>query len=165
VIAEEQKATNITWVWCPNVSFKGSTSLGELYPGDAYVDWTCMDGYNGGGAGWTSFSGIFSTTYGELLSLAPTKPIMIGETASAEVGGSKAAWIEAGFSELPSKFPKIKGVNWFNWNIIEEGVERPWPIETSAASASAFSKAINSGYFAENTFGSLTSLTKIKPIE
>jgi hypothetical protein len=165
MIAEEQKATNLTWVWCPNVSFKGSTPLGELYPGDAYVDWTCMDGYNWGSTGWTSFSGVFSTTYGELLSLAPTKPVMIGETASAEVGGSKAAWIEAGFAELPSKFPKIEAVNWFNWNIVEEGVERPWPIETSAASATAFSKAINAGYFAENTFGSLTSLTKIKPIE
>jgi hypothetical protein len=71
----------------------------------------------------------------------------------------------AGFAELPAKFPKIKAVNWFNWNIVEEGIEQPWPIETSASSATAFSKAINAGYFAENTFGSLTSLTKIKPIE
>jgi len=37
-IAEEAGATNITWVWCPNVLFEGSTSLASLYPGDEYVD-------------------------------------------------------------------------------------------------------------------------------
>ena len=47
-LAVAKGANNITWVWCPNVSFSGSTSLKALYPGDAYVDWTCMDGYNRG---------------------------------------------------------------------------------------------------------------------
>ena len=43
-------ATNATWVWCPYVdpeqpSFR---PLSSLYPGDSYVDWTCLDGYNWG---------------------------------------------------------------------------------------------------------------------
>jgi Glycosyl hydrolase family 26 len=164
-LAEEQGATNITWVWCPNVSFSGSTSLSALYPGSTYVDWTCMDGYNEGGSAWRSFSSTFASTYNELLSIAPSKPIMIGETASAESGGSKPAWIESAFEELRTTFPKIKAVNWFNWNIVEGGTEKTWPIESSESSAAAFAKAISSSYFAESTFGSLTPLTRIQPIE
>ena len=31
-MAVEEGATNITWVWCPNVAFEGSTILSSLYP-------------------------------------------------------------------------------------------------------------------------------------
>ena len=42
-------ANDVTWVWCPNVDPDHKMqSLGSLYPGDAYVDWTCLDGYNWG---------------------------------------------------------------------------------------------------------------------
>ncbi len=49
-------ASNATWVWCPIADLHSSRSqLRELFPGRAYVDWTCMDGYNFGalhGPGW-----------------------------------------------------------------------------------------------------------------
>ncbi len=172
-IAEEQGATNITWVWCPNVLFEGSTSLASLYPGDAYVDWTCMDGYNRGtktgetGDAWKSFASIFKTTYLELLKLAPSKPIMVGETASTESGGSKAGWIEDTFgTQLPSKFPSIKAVAWFNWNIYEEKnkVTWDWPIESSSSAQDAFANIISSPYYAANEFESLTPLKPIQPL-
>ena len=61
-------ATNVTWVWCPNIA--GPTTyanLAALYPGGAYVDWTCMDGYNYGAlrspATWQPFSSVFGPTY------------------------------------------------------------------------------------------------------
>jgi len=87
-----------------------------------------MDGYNrgtklggGGGDSWKAFSSVFKATYLELLKLAPSKPIMVGETASTESGGSKANWIEDAFgTQLPSKFPSIKAAAWFNWNIYDE---------------------------------------------
>src|SRR4029077_15004341 len=86
-IAVNAGATNIPWVWCANVSFPGSTPLKSLYPGTAYVDWTCMDGYNHGRKTpdwdvWTSFASVFSGTYGELTNSTfegREKPIMIGE--------------------------------------------------------------------------------------
>jgi len=37
--------TNVTWVWCPNVEYTGSTSLASLYPGDSYVDWVGISVY------------------------------------------------------------------------------------------------------------------------
>ena len=48
-IFEEVGAKNAQWVWCPNVEYRTSVKpLSSLYPGNAYVDWTCLDGYNWG---------------------------------------------------------------------------------------------------------------------
>jgi hypothetical protein len=170
-LAEEAKASNVTWVWCPNVSYSSegvkSTSLEALYPGDSYVDWLCMDGYNKatGSSGWRSFSSIFSTTYNELLAIAPTRPIMIGETASTELGGSKAEWITDTLkTSLPENFPSIRALVWFNWNITEEGREWEWPIESSASSQSAFASGIASSYYAANSFSEPTPLAPILPL-
>jgi len=171
-IAVGAGASNITWVWCPNVDSSNSPFNSSLYPGDAYVDWTCMDGYNEGGTGWRSFSEIFGATYTALVSMAPSKPIMIGETASAEgphfVGPKefgKQTWItEALAYELPVLYPKIKAINWFNWNIVEGGTERTWPIETSDGAQVAFAAGINSPYYAEDSYGALPPLTKIQPL-
>ena len=46
-IFRAQGATNVTWVWCPNIVGPKSQLTG-LYPGDNYTDWVCMDGYNWG---------------------------------------------------------------------------------------------------------------------
>lgn len=178
-IADREGASNITWVWCPNVSFLGSTPLKSLYPGNAYVDWTCMDGYNFGtrpdGSGWISFKNVFASTYAELTSSefeGREKPIMIGETASTEQGGSKPEWIaEALGTSLPGSFPKIKALVWFNWNITENGFEHDWPIESPVTtpagpspSTAAFANAISSPYYAGNTFGSLKPLARIQAL-
>jgi len=169
-VVEAQGATNVTWVWCPNTKFSGGTSLPALYPGGEYVDWTCVDGYNRGTnpikpSRWLPFSTVFGATYATLLNLAPEKPVMIGEVASTEIGGSKAKWIADGFaSRLPVKFPKIKAVSWFNWNISVGESRWDWPIESSESAQAAFANVISSPYFARNTFGSLPSLTRIQPL-
>lgn len=173
-IAVNAGATNITWVWCPNVSFPGSTPLRSLYPGNAYVDWTCMDGYNHGKKtpdwdAWTSFASVFSGTYGELTSSTfegREKPIMIGETGSTEVGGSKANWVADAFgTTLPRAFPKIKAVLWFNWNIVDgDGVEWDWPIESSLGTTRTFANAISSPYYGLAPAETLLPLKPIQPL-
>ena len=78
-LATAAGAGNVTWTWCPNIDNGNKfTPYEKLYPGDAYVDWTCLHGYNK--TGNDSFSSVFTTSYQKLLTLAPTKPIMIGET-------------------------------------------------------------------------------------
>ncbi len=151
-----QGVNNVTWVWCPNVEYAGTTPLEGLYPGDNYVDWVCMDGYNGGTAlnwgGWQSFSQIFSTTYNHLQQLASSKPVMIGEFASAEAGGSKADWIADAYStQVPTNFPNIKALVWFNAN-----TDTDWRIESSTTSKTAFTTAVASDYYAGNVYASLT---------
>ena len=117
-------ATNTTWVWCPNLSYPGSQDLQSLYPGDDYVDWTGLDGYNFN-APWTSFADLFRSTYQEITTtIAPSKPVMIAEVASTETGGSKAAWISAMFTSLKTEFPKIRALQWFDK--IDNG-DMDWP--------------------------------------
>jgi hypothetical protein len=151
-------ATNVTWVWCPNIDPDNSlTPLASLYPGDSYVDWTCLDGYNGDDP-WTSFSDLFSSSYTELTSaIAPGKPIIVGETASTESGGSKAQWISTMLSELPKEFPMIRGLLWFEK--IEEGPggHSDWPVESSSSSSAAFSSGINNSLFATNSFSNIST--------
>src|SRR5690242_20162185 len=76
--------TNVTWVWSPNIDYSNSIPLREVYPGNAYVDWTAMDGYNWGNIGphhWETFSQVFQQTYYDILGIT-SKPLMIAETAS-----------------------------------------------------------------------------------
>jgi len=164
-IAEAAGASNITWVWCPNVNFTGGAPLAPLYPGDAYVDWTCLDGYN---EGLNTFASIFESAYGEITgSIAPSKPMMVAETATVEASSSSliaAEWIRLMFSSLPVKFPKIKALLWFNWNIVEKGKEWEWPIEWTETRRKAFAQTVTSPYFSGNDFGSLPALQKINPL-
>ena len=104
-------------------------------------------------------------TYDALTALAPAKPIMIAETASTEVGGSKAAWItDALQAQLPVSWPRVKAVLWFNWNHEESNGTMDWVIESSASARAAFAAGISSPYYAANTFGGLPALTKVTPI-
>ena len=135
----------VTWVWCPNATGAAGTNVGSLYPGDEYVDWTCLDGYNWGQP-WQSFDEIFRDSYDEVTELAPAKPMMIGETGSIEAGGSKAAWIDGMFASLPT-MPAIRGLVWFNWRIFERGTFQEWPIESSTTAMAAFRRGIASSSF------------------
>ena len=152
-------ATNVTWVWCPNIESPGATSIDGLYPGDTYVDWTCMDGYNWGTnparpIGWQTFSQVFKPTYDHILRIAPTKPMMIGETSSSEYGGSKAAWITDALAvQLPINFPNVKALAWFNVN----ADNLDWVIETSSSAQSAFAAGISSDYYSAKNFRDLTT--------
>ena len=148
-------ATNVSWVWSPNTENAVSTPLQELYPGPSYVDWVGMDGYNWGGVngnGWQSFNQIFQQTYTDLTALAPNTPLMIAETASAESNGNKANWITDAFTvQLPTYFPQVKAVIWFDQN-----KETDWRINSSLESQTAFIDAVSLPMFASNIFKSVT---------
>ena len=152
-------ANNATWVWCPYVDPNSRLlPLAPQYPGNSYVDWTCLDGFNWGTnpaattQGWRSFDRIFSSTYHQITdTIAPSKPLVIGEIGSTEYGGSKAGWITNMFSWLPSLYPKIRGLLWLE--AVADGMD--WPIETSQTSINAFAKGIKAAPYAKNSYGSL----------
>ncbi len=151
-------ATNATWVWCPNVDFtRKLTPLRGLYPGGRYVNWTCLDGFNWGktpnSGGWMSFERVFHSTYRRVLRIAPHKPVLIGETASEERGGSKAGWIRNTLKTIPKRFPRIRGLIWFEEN--DRGMR--WPIESSADSTTSFAESIQSTFYRPNEFGEISA--------
>jgi hypothetical protein len=144
-------AENVYWVWSPMASASAASSsiltpLDEVFPGDEYVDFVGASGFNWGEtpqpwgvAGWETFSDIFEGTYAELKELS-AKPVVITETASAELGGDKGAWITSAFlTEIPEAFPDIVAVVWFN--VIKE---TDWRIDSSVESLRAFVTAANS---------------------
>jgi hypothetical protein len=134
-------------------------SLSALYPGDKYVDWTGLDGYNWGTNPtrpdkWRSFDSLYSSTYKRITeTIAPSKPLMISEVGSTEYGGSKAAWIKDMLTKIPASYPKIRGLLWFEK--FDDGMD--WPIETSASATAAFAEGMKNPAYAANSFGSLGS--------
>jgi Glycosyl hydrolase family 26 len=141
-IFRAEGADNVRWVWSPNVYGSGSSPTGAsalpfppFYPGDRWVDFVALDGYNWGalkGSGWESFFDIFKDSYDALVMLT-AKPVMIAETASAEQGGSKAAWIRKIPAVLRSQMPRVRALIWF-----DRDKETDWRINSSPLSSHAF---------------------------
>jgi hypothetical protein len=153
-------ATNVSWVWCPFVDPAGSlTDLSSLYPGDAYVDWTGLDGYNWGTnpaapRGWRSFDQLFAPSYEEITAdVAPSKPLMIGEMGSSEQGGDKAAWIRDALAKVPANYPQVRALLWFDK--FDDGMD--WPIESSANASSAFAEGIGQSVYVGANYGQLSA--------
>ena len=133
-------ATNVSWVWSPNVPYPGSTALAGLYPGAGQVDVVALDGYNFGTSAswstWTAPDALFGPGLTALRQVAPGLPVVVAETASTELGGSKAAWIRDLFGYLAAQ-PDVTGVVWF-----DHLKETDWRIASSPASAEAFAAAL-----------------------
>lgn len=138
-------ATNVVWVWCPNrMSFPTEpwNDFRNYYPGRAYVDWVCIDGYNRYVDDWKSFSEIFRPVYS---AYAGKKPIMIAETASIEgvTAAAKARWIRNAQSAVKASFPAIKAFLWFH--IRKDGYD--WRANSSERSFAAFKTLARDAYF------------------
>jgi mannan endo-1,4-beta-mannosidase len=155
-------ASNATWLWCPYADTEKrlkKTPLKPLYPGNGYVDWTCLDGYNWGRnpvnpKPWRSFGELFDPAYKEVTKkVAPRKPLMLAEFATSPNGGHKAAWIREMFEKLPHRYPRIRAFIYFN--TVDRGID--WPLETSPPAAKAFAKGIRKGIYAGNRFGELAT--------
>jgi hypothetical protein len=145
-IFRQEGATNAKWVWSPVADYEGTTPYKAVYPGDAYVNWVGVSGYNWGDTRswsyWQSFSEVFGKSYSKLKTMT-RKPIMIPEVASAESGGDKAAWIKKAFLEdIPSTFPRIRAVVWFQAN-----KENDWRVDSSPSSLKAYREVVASTYY------------------
>ena len=147
----QEGATNVRWVWSPNAG----TPFSSLYPGNAYVDWVGLDGYNWGRTnGWTpwqSFTAVFSGSYREALALS-SRPLMIAETSSVEIGApsgaSKAAWISHALeSEVSQNFPRVRALIWFDQN---NGNGQDFRIDSSGASLAALAQGLRSSRFSSS---------------
>lgn len=117
-IFKQEKATNIIWVFAPNTQ-DASVSYDRVFPGSSYVDWVGLDGYNWGTtqpwSHWQSFAEVFSASYGQLIRLAPDKPMMLAEVNTTDQGGDKGAWyVEMFTKQIPYNFLRIRAVVVYN---------------------------------------------------
>ena len=144
---------NAIWVWSPGTrSFPDEewNQMEKYYPGDQFVDWVGLDGYNQGDENpkrpdskWITFSTIFNKPLEQLKKLAPDKPVMIAEIGCAEsTSHRKSEWIEDAFKNI-NNAPELKLLIWFNYDKRGEG-EADWRIDSSPESLKAFNKCIKS---------------------
>jgi hypothetical protein len=140
-VFRQEGADNVKWVWAPNVDY-GGRPFTQYFPGDEWVDYVALDGYNWGateGESWETFSKTFSSSYATITALS-AKPVIIAETASSESGGNKAAWIEdTFFRTIPEQMPRVAAVVWFN-----DAKERDWRVNSSQASLDAYRRVVAS---------------------
>lgn len=140
-------ANNVKWVWSANVESGGKYAFSSYFPGDEWVDYTGLDGYNWGTAGigtnrWESLSQVFSSSYARLTQLS-SKPVIVTEVSSSEAGGDKAAWIREGFLKtIPQSFPRVNAVVWFDRN-----QEEDWRIDSSSSSLAAYREVVASSLY------------------
>lgn len=107
---EDVGASNVTWVWAPNVLYSGSAeTLQSLYPGDAYVDLVGVDGYSRPEIGCPTPSGLFDPTLEDIRSFADA-PIVIAEVGVSDRCDDQARWVATFFDWIEDR-----GISGFTW--------------------------------------------------
>lgn len=111
---------NVQWLWAPNWGSNPSDSwnaIDNYYPGDAYVDWIGLSGYN-----WYPFLGYSAPqSYQDLydgvltsLQCAHAKPILHAEIGSTNTSAqSKGSWVTNAYASMQT-YPLLRAVVWFN---------------------------------------------------
>jgi beta-mannanase len=149
---QQAGATNVRWIWNPNTlgdapASTYSPAYTSLYPGDDQVDYVGLDILNTGpevdwGApDWRSFSQLLTNPYTAITSVS-SKPLILLEVGSTEIGGSKAQWITDALGDGLDQFPRLQAMVWFDVN-----KEQTWNLNSSTASLSAWQRAAAAGRF------------------
>jgi endoglucanase len=136
---------NVRWVFSINAeNIPPENAYAGCYPGDRYVDYIGLDGYNWGGtqgwSRWRSFRDIFSGVYGEVVNRYK-KPVILSEFSSASVGGDKARWIQEALQAI-KKMPEVKGFILFNVD-----KETDWRFSPDLKAGQEFKAEIKDPYF------------------
>lgn len=122
-VFDAQGATSVEWVWAPIYQSNPNTAANNpnaYYPGNEYVNWVAVSGYNyysqmpGAPQPWNSFTSIFDAILKDFACRYP-KPQMINEFGTVDGGGSgKSAWITDAYAQM-TNYPFLRGVVWYNY--------------------------------------------------
>ena len=114
--------TNVQWVWSPNFASNPGVAwnnMNNYYPGDQYVDWIGLSGYNWmGPIPFQSYSFLYNAVLTDL-QCRYAKPIMHAEIGSAPYSNNndsppnKEGWIAYAFQRAQA-FPLVRAFVWFN---------------------------------------------------
>jgi mannan endo-1,4-beta-mannosidase len=150
---EAEGASNVTWVWSINWESIPNTAenrFAAYYPGDEYVDWVGISGFNWGttdppDSRWRTFEEIYRKPLAYLRTLG--KPIVLAEIGCVEQGGSKADWLTDAYARVRTAHPEVKAVVYFDSLEVRPQDVQDWRIATSASSAQAYRAAVADPYY------------------
>ncbi|NQT47319.1 MAG: dockerin [Candidatus Omnitrophica bacterium] len=128
-IFDDINADNVRWVFSINSeNVPRENNYTDCYPGDGYVNFIGMDGYNWGNtkpwSKWVSFKEIFQKRCNEITTHFK-KPIIISEFSTTSSGGDKAAWIRDAMANI-KEMKKIKAFVLFN---LDKETDWSFPID------------------------------------
>ncbi|HWH84343.1 MAG TPA: glycosyl hydrolase [Burkholderiaceae bacterium] len=122
----------VQWIWAVNHEDASPAHAEDYYPGDAYVNWIGVDGYNWGASqSWSSWSRpdqVFAPMVARLRGVS-TKPLALTETASStSLPGkvdvaAKSQWISELFAYATAPGTGARMIVWFN-----EDKETDWAV-------------------------------------
>lgn len=153
-IFKKEHANNAKFVWNPNNTSSPYYQWNKqemYYPGDEFVDWIGLTAYNWGKTKWQEFKyfdELYDNLYHEYEYNHPNKPFIIAEFSSDEQGGDKARFINEAFTNIATKYPKIKIAMWFN----QDHGDNYLKIESSSRSFEAFKKGMDSENVIQNAY-------------
>jgi endoglucanase len=151
-----QGADNVKWLWVPHGpstdrSEESWNQVANYWPGDEYVDWIGLDGYNfypqdpwGGERPLRDFDNCFRQLYDDCAQLGD-QPMMIAEFGTGEFtseGFDKADWITDAFQKIKTDYPRVRIFTWFHIN-----KELDWRVNSSPAALRAFQEAMKDPYY------------------
>lgn len=157
-------APNVAMVWCPY--FQPVRTIPEYYPGDDAVDWVGVNMYSVTYYNQNDRTPAIDKTPQEMLQwiydrYSATKPIMIGEYATTHYSAMEEnAAINFAvnnilnlYHDLPSRFPRVKAINYFNTNNLElkHRVNNDYRVTVEPLVRAAYQDATASGYFLSST--------------
>lgn len=137
-VFRQQGAGNVRWVWTPYVEGDRQRPFRRYYPGDRWVDWAGLDGFNWG-AKFVSFAKLFQRSYMTLVRMTK-KPLIVAETGSVEYGGSKPVWIQRALGRALPRYKHIRALIWWDGVHMSKGTDVR--LDTSDASFAAWSQAL-----------------------
>lgn len=139
-----ERATNVSWVWCPTAEGFMRGDAPDFYPGDDQVDWTCVDVYAG-----NVFQPI-GTLMEPFLTWAAQrpKPIIVGEFGVAKAWGTagRAAWLRDAERTFKAN-PQIKAVTYFESDPDGNGPNQQFQLTGDRAAFAAFRRLTRDPYF------------------
>ena len=119
-IFREEGAANAEFMWSPNYASNGGDQWNNIYnywPGDAYVDWIGLSGYNWYGwrsRPWEEYDVLYDGVLRDL-ACRYAKPVIISEIGSVDgpSDNAKANWVAHLYDDLDD-YPFVRGIVWFN---------------------------------------------------
>lgn len=139
---------HVKFLWTMNHAStgEGTTYMGA-YPGDKYVDYVGMDGYNWGGHtpwGWSTFDDLFGDVYCAITAQTDV-PVLLPEWGSAEKGGDKAEWLRGSFDRIRSgEYGQIVGSMYFHVDKHERESDSyvEWGVDSSDEALAAYKTSL-----------------------
>jgi hypothetical protein len=143
-IFAQQGARNVAWVWSINWNNRPPVATNRFqlyYPGDGYVDWVGLSGYN--------LSHEYPQTLYDPLydAYSSRKPVFVTEVGAADFGGITKGDFIRKFAAYVASRPAIGAVAWFDTDT-HKNAPYNWRIDANADSLAAYKAMASSARFA-----------------